>query len=62
MALLQATNRIPRVVHSDDKRALKSRAKELTQGDWAAKAVKDAINETYAAIAAASDGGAAGSS
>lgn len=61
IALLQATNRITKVVQAEDKRALRSRAKELAEGDWAAKAVKDAIDETYAVIAAVSAGGAAGS-
>jgi hypothetical protein len=65
VALLQAANRIPKVVDSDDKRALKARAKQLTEGDWAAKAVKDAIDETFAvmaSIAATSGDGGGGSS
>jgi hypothetical protein len=61
VALLQATNRIPKVVHAEDRKALKARAKELAEGDWAAKAVKDAIDETYAVIAGISaSAGAAG--
>ena len=66
IALLQATNRVTKVVHTEDKAALKARAKQLSSGDWAAKAVKDAIDETYAVMAsvatAAAAGGAAGSS
>ncbi len=34
-------------------RQLKSRAKEVADGDWAAKAVKDAIAAAQAAVAAA---------
>src|SRR6476469_8825416 len=44
IALLQATNRVTKVVHTEDKAALKARAKQLSSGDWAAKAVKDAID------------------
>jgi hypothetical protein len=57
---------VTKVVHTEDKAALKARAKQLSSGDWAAKAVKDAIDETYAVMAsvatAAAAGGAAGSS
>lgn len=63
VALLQVTNLLPKVVTTDDKRALKAKAKQLTEGDWAAKAVKDAIEEAAAATMAAATGaaGAAGS-
>ena len=53
IALLQVTGLLPKVVTTEDKRALKARAKELTEGDWAAKAVKDAIDEVAAATTAA---------
>ena len=53
IALLQVTGLLPKVVTTDDKRALKAKAKELTSGDWAAKAVKDAIEEAAAATMAA---------
>lgn len=53
VALLQVTGLLPKVVTADDKRAVKTRAKELTEGDWAAKAVKDAIEEAAAASVAA---------
>jgi len=66
IALLQVTGLLPKVVTTDDKHALKSRAKQLTDGDWAAKAVKDAIDEvtaaTVAAVAAASAASAAAAS
>ena len=52
VALLQVTGLLPKVVSSEDKKALKARAKELTEGDWAAKAVKDAIDEAAAAATA----------
>ena len=51
IALLQVTGLLPKVVTTEDKKALKARAKELTEGDWAAKAVKDAIEEAAAAAA-----------
>lgn len=61
IALLNATNRVTKVVHTDDKGALRARAKQLSEGDWAAKAVKDAIEETWAVMAAVTaSAGAAG--
>jgi hypothetical protein len=53
IALLQVTGLLPKVVSTEDKKALKARAKELTEGDWAAKAVKDAIDEAAAAATVA---------
>ena len=53
IALLQVTGLLPKVVSTEDKKALRARAKELTEGDWAAKAVKDAIDEAAAATGAA---------
>ena len=44
----------------EDKRALKARAKKLAEGDWAAKAVKDAIAEMTAVMVAVSAGAAGG--
>ena len=52
IALLQVTGLLVKVVSTEDKKALKDRVKELTDGDWAAKAVKDAIDEAAAATAA----------
>jgi hypothetical protein len=51
IALLLATGRLRKVVRGQDRKALRARATELAAGDWAAKAVKDAIEETYAALA-----------
>jgi len=59
IALLQVTKLLPKVVSADDKKALRARAKQLTKGDWAAKAVKDAIEEAAAAAAAAAGAAAA---
>ena len=56
IALLQVTGLLPKVVTTEDKKALKARAKALTEGDWAAKAVKDAIDEAAAAAAGAAGG------
>jgi hypothetical protein len=53
IALLQVTGLLAKVVTTEDKKALRARAKALTEGDWAAKAVKDAIDEVAAASAAA---------
>ena len=44
---------------TEDKKSLRRRAKELSEGDWAAKAVKDAIDEVAAATAAVAAGAAA---
>jgi hypothetical protein len=61
IALLQVTGLLPKVVSTEDKKALRARAKQLTEGDWAAKAVKDAIEEAAAAAAAAVGASAAAS-
>jgi len=53
IALLEVTGLLPKVVTAEDKKAVKARAKELAEGDWAAKAVKDAIEEAAAATGAA---------
>ncbi|HEY5786682.1 MAG TPA: GPP34 family phosphoprotein [Microlunatus sp.] len=60
VALLEATGILTKVFAEEDKKALKSRAKRLSEGDWAAKAVKDVIAEMTAvmvAVSAGSDGG-----
>jgi hypothetical protein len=59
IALLQVTKLLPKVVSTEDKRALRARAKQLAEGDWAAKAVKEAIAEAAAATAAAAGAAAA---
>jgi hypothetical protein len=55
IALLQATGQLTKVVSTserkEDQKALKARAKALTEGDWAAAAVKQAIDEVYAMVA-----------
>ena len=61
IALLQVTGLLTKVVSAENKRALKAKAKELTSGDWAAKAVQDAIQEAAAATTAAIGGAAAAS-
>jgi Golgi phosphoprotein 3 (GPP34) len=60
IGLLQVTNLLPRVVHTEDKKALRRRAKVLTEGDWAAKAVKDAIEEVSAGMMTAAVVGGVG--
>jgi hypothetical protein len=54
IALLSALNVVPKVVtDAVDKRALKRRAKEIADSDWAAAAVKKAVTEMQAAVTAA---------
>ena len=62
IALLHVTGLVTKVLPSTDKKLIKTRAKALTEGDWAAKAVKDAIDEVATATAAAAAAGAAGAS
>ena len=69
IALLQSTGQLTKVVSTGDnradKKALQAKAKALTEGDWAAAAVKQAIDEVYAMIAsmaAVSAGGGNGGS
>ncbi|MEV8375607.1 GPP34 family phosphoprotein [Kribbella sp. NPDC056861] len=67
IALLSALNVVPKIVtDAVDKKALKRRAKEIAESDWAASAVRKAVQEMQAAITAsivvASSAGAAGSS
>jgi hypothetical protein len=63
ICLLQATGHLAKVVQTEDRKLLKARAKALSEGEWAAKAVKQAINEVYAATASvAVAGGIAASS
>jgi len=45
VGLLQATGSLEHAVPTDDRRALKARAATITEGDWAADAVKQALDE-----------------
>lgn len=71
IALLHACDRVHRTIPHEglSSREVKARAKRITEGDWAAKAVKDAVDAamagTVAAVAAvtaatAASGGGAG--
>lgn len=54
IALLSALNVVPKVVtDAVDKKALKQRAKDIAESDWAADAVKKAVAEMQAAVTAA---------
>lgn len=53
IALLHAIRGLPHVFAVPDKRAANRRAKEIAEGQWAAAAVRKAIEEVYAATAAA---------
>ena len=63
IALLQAGGILSKVFPTEDKKLIKARAKQLSEGDWAAKAVKDAIAEATAVMVAvfAGAGASAGS-
>ncbi|MDN5763636.1 MAG: GPP34 family phosphoprotein, partial [Microlunatus sp.] len=50
VGLLDAAGILTKVVSSGDKKLVKARAKKLGDGDWAAKAVKDAIAEMTAVL------------
>lgn len=60
VALLQVTRLVPKLFPEAERKALKARAKELTEGDWAAEAVRQVITETEALVASAAAAGAAG--
>lgn len=62
IALLDAAQLLMKVATWADKRAVKARAKELSKGDWAAKAVRDAIAQMTAAMAASATAAAAAGS
>ncbi|MFI6677908.1 GPP34 family phosphoprotein [Kribbella sp. NPDC050470] len=54
VALLSALNVVPKIVtDAVDKKALKHRAKEIAESDWAADAVKKAVSEMQAAVTTA---------
>lgn len=59
--ILGALDRIPAVLglHGEEARRAKRRAKELAEGDWAAKAVRDAVRAAVAATTVAISAGAA---
>lgn len=63
IALLHATGQVARTLPDQDKKTVQRRAKELAQGDWAASAVKQAIDAATAVIvtAATAGGGDGGS-
>jgi hypothetical protein len=58
VALLQVTGALTKVLEVEDRKALKARARDLTEGDWVAQAVKQAIDDAAAAGAAVAGGGA----
>jgi hypothetical protein len=54
IALLSALNVVPKVVtDAVEKKALKRRAKQIAESDWAADAVRKAVSEMQAAVTAA---------
>lgn len=60
IALLDATGALTKVVVSTDKARVRARAKQLSEGDWAAKAVKDAVAEMTAVMAASASAAGGG--
>lgn len=63
VAVLAAADRVHKVVDHDgmSRREVKRRAKEVADGAWAATAVRDAVQATYAAVTAAVAAAAASS-
>lgn len=57
ISLLHALKAVPKVVdpreHGVTKRELQAHAKQIAEGDWASKAVRQAIDEMMAAVMAA---------
>jgi hypothetical protein len=53
VSLLEAVDAASKVVPSDDRRAVKRRAKEIAEGEWAGVAVRRAIEAINAAVTAA---------
>lgn len=62
ISVLAAIDRAHKVVdrHGLSRRDVKRRAKEIADGDWAAKAVRDAVRAAQAATSAAASGGSDG--
>ena len=60
VGLLAAVNRAHRSVDHDglSNREVRQRARQVAEGDWAAKAVRDAVRAATAAASAAASGGA----
>ena len=56
IGLLYATGHLHRAVPGEDKKLVKQRAKALADGDWAARAVKQIIDDIHAVAASASAG------
>lgn len=50
IALLHATDSVTKVFKVDDKRAVRKRAKQVAEGDWAAAAVRQAVQNIQAAV------------
>lgn len=50
IALLSAADAVPKILPGENKRAVRRRAKEIAAGEWAAKAVRDAVNSIDAAL------------
>lgn len=61
IALLHAVNAVPKVItDAPDKRALRRRAKQIAESEWAAEAVRGAVQAVQAAAMAAITAAAAG--
>ena len=62
VALLRVAGLLPKVLPDQDRRLVQRRAKELSEGDWVAGAVKQALDEVAAAATAAVFAGGNGGS
>jgi hypothetical protein len=53
VALLSAIDATHKVFPDADKRAVKNRAKDIAQGEWASDAVRKAVQDVYTAVTVA---------
>lgn len=50
ISLLTAVDAVPKVIVADDRRALVRRARSIAEGDWAGRAVREAVDAVNAAV------------
>jgi hypothetical protein len=56
IGLLYVTGHLPKVLPDADKKLVRARAKALSEGDWAARTVKQIIDDLHSAAGAAAGG------
>jgi hypothetical protein len=60
ISLVQAVDALPKIIPDVDRRAVKRRGKEISEGDWAAPAVRKAVQDVNAVMIAVIAGTSAG--